>query len=60
MRSKENLIEDYPPWSYVAEMRQGYVELVATSHDGTYEVEWIPAAEAAGVRAELGIRLSDF
>ena len=43
-----------------AEMKQGYVEPVGTSHDGTYEIEWIPASKAVKVRTELGIQLSDF
>ncbi|MBO0607561.1 hypothetical protein [Myceligenerans salitolerans] len=64
--TKDRLIEDYPPWSYVTEMRQGLFDYAGSmlmtdkARIGVYEVEWVPASEAARVRAEAGIRLEDF
>lgn len=49
---KDRLIEDYPPWTYVTEMKQGYVDLVRATHEGTYEIDWIPA-DIPGYRDEL-------
>ncbi|MFD1860706.1 hypothetical protein EHW97_11220 [Aeromicrobium camelliae] len=60
---KEFPIEDYPPWTYVAEMRSGYLDWndgADPSRFGRYEVEWMPPQQAGDERARLGIRSSDF
>lgn len=61
--TKEPAVEDYPPWTYVTEMRGGYIEWVSQgdpSRDGRYDIQWIPAELAAAERERLGICLSDF
>lgn len=61
--TKEPSVEDYAPWTYVTEMRDGYVEWLSSddrSRDGRYDIHWIPAEGAAAERERLGIRLSDF
>lgn len=55
--TKEQALEDYEPWSYVAEMREGYFETL----DGErFDIEWVPADQATAERERLGITLSDF
>lgn len=60
---KERAVEDYPPWSYVAEMRAGYLEWEGgrgSRRNGRYEIEWVDRARAEAERARLGIRREDF
>lgn len=59
---KERAVEDYPPWSYVAEIRQGYVEWLGWGSDraGRFEIEWVPPGQAHAERERLGIRIEDF
>lgn len=59
---KERAVEDYPPWSYVAEIRQGYVEWLGWGNDraGRYEIEWVPPGQTDAERERLGIRIEDF
>jgi len=54
--SKERRIEDYAPWSYVNEMKNGQLEWDNT----IYEVEWVPSNEVARLRKELNIQPEDF
>lgn len=64
--TKDRLIEDYAPWTYVTEMQQGFIDyaggmlMMDKTRAGVYDVEWVPVSEAARVRAEVGIRLEDF
>ncbi|WP_460705103.1 hypothetical protein [Myceligenerans halotolerans] len=64
--SKDRLIEDYAPWTYVKEMQQGFIDyaggmlMMDKTRIGVYEVDWVPASDAVRVRTELGIRLEDF
>ncbi|MCB2176607.1 MAG: hypothetical protein KQH57_12410 [Actinomycetales bacterium] len=60
---KEPSVEDYPPWTYVAEMRAGYLDWQHGRGDGRrgrYEIEWVAADLAAAERERLGIRTEDF
>lgn len=60
---KERAVEDDPPWSDVAEIRQGYFEWLGSSRAdraGRYEIEWVPPEQARAERERLGIRLEDF
>jgi hypothetical protein len=60
---KERAVEDYPPWSYVAEIRQGYLEWLGTSRTdraGRYQIEWVAPEQAHAERERLGIRPEDF
>jgi len=61
--TKEPSVEDYPPWSYVAEMREGFLDW-HDGHDrerwGCYEVQWVTHELALAERERLGIRLRDF
>jgi hypothetical protein len=59
---RERSTEDYPPWTYVAEMRNGYF---AWEEDGPregrrYDFAWLPATEAHEQRERLGITAADF
>lgn len=47
---KESAVEDYPPWSHVAEMRAGYLEWVGgvdPDRAGRYDLEWVPSRPSA-------------
>jgi len=60
---KERAVEDYPPWTYVTEMREGYFDWAGgrrLDRAGRYDIEWIPADEAPAERYRLGIRRDDF
>lgn len=60
---KERAVEDYPPWSYVAEMRAGYFEWVGGAgqdREGRYDIEWVPSERAEAERERLGITREDF
>lgn len=67
--TKEDSVEDYAPWSYVAEMRAGYFDWPDGSgmmtgrkhgHVGRYEIEWVPRDRALAERERLGVSLEDF
>jgi hypothetical protein len=57
---KERAVEAYPPWSYVAEIRQGYLEWLGASRAGRYQIEWVAPEHAHAERERLGIRPEDF
>ncbi|WP_286929662.1 hypothetical protein [Aeromicrobium sp. UBA7512] len=53
---KETKIEEYPPWTYVAEMLDGFIEL-----DGDrYGIDWVAAELVPSERERIGIRPEDF
>lgn len=60
--TRENSIEDYPPWTYVDDMRHGFIECEEWRAEtrGRYDFRWIPKAEAHTVREALSITPSDF
>ncbi|GAA1768143.1 hypothetical protein GCM10009747_31160 [Agromyces humatus] len=60
--TRERSIEDYPPWGYVSEMRQGFIECDEWSmeHRGLYAFRWLPDDRAAELRAALAIEPRDF
>jgi hypothetical protein len=61
--TRERSFEDYPPWSYVKEIKRGYFDWTAPPGDprvGVYKVEWLPSDQAQRVRQQLGIRPEDF
>lgn len=60
---KERAVEDYPPWTYVAEMRAGSFEWEVGrdgGRAGRYEIDWIPREHVEAEWARLGIRQEDF
>jgi hypothetical protein len=60
---KELSVEDYPPWTYVAEMREGYINWQdgeRSDRFGRYEIEWVAPDEALRARDRIGIRPEDF
>ena len=61
--TKERAVEDYPPWTYVTEMGQGYFDWEGgrnRDRAGRYEIQWVDAELAATERERLGIRSEDF
>jgi hypothetical protein len=60
--TRERSIEDYPPWSYVDDIKHGFIECDEwrAERRGRYDFRWLPAAEAAATRASLSIQPSDF
>jgi hypothetical protein len=55
--TRERSLEDYPPWSYVDEMKRGFIqcdEWVAERR-GRYEFQWLSTVDAARIRSELNI-----
>lgn len=61
--TKTNLVEDYPPWSYVTEMKAGYLDWIngpVTARHQRYDVRFLPSDEARASRDRLGITLKDF
>ncbi|WP_111767598.1 hypothetical protein [Nakamurella deserti] len=57
--TRERPFEDYPPWSWVAEMSEGFFDWDVRPGDprsGRYEVEWMNADDARRAWAELSIR----
>jgi hypothetical protein len=54
--TKERAIEDYAPWSYVKEMKNGKFSW----NDAFYEIEWLPLDKAKRVYKELNIQAEDF
>lgn len=60
-RTRERSREDYPPWTYVAEMKDGYFAWEeGGARDGRYDFAWLPATEAQDQRERLGIKAEDF
>ncbi|MEE6296638.1 hypothetical protein [Georgenia wangjunii] len=60
---KEPSVEDHPPWTYVSEMRDGYLDWqdgANRERTGRYEIQWVPAELAQAERERLGIHLNDF
>lgn len=61
--TKEWSVEDYPPWSYVADMLDGYLDWQDgrdPQRFGRYEIEWVAPHLAHAERERLGIRAADF
>lgn len=69
--TKERSVEDYAPWTYVADMRAGYFDFDEPygsgrgrgrkhSRAGRYEIEWLPRDRALAERERLGVSLKDF
>lgn len=59
--TRHNLIEDYPPWTYVRDMLDGYFDWEqSTADEGPFSVEWMSPDEAQRLRAELNIKPEDF
>jgi hypothetical protein len=52
---RDQNIEDYEPWSYVNELRDGVLDWDEPPHAGRYRVEWIDEAERAAERARIGV-----
>jgi hypothetical protein len=60
---KERAAEDHAPWTYVAEMRDGFIEWDGSpdaARNGRYDVEWLAPAIARAELDRLGIRPEDF
>lgn len=58
---REPSTEDYPPWSAVAEMRDGFLDVQGTAaRDGRYDFSWLGADAATRERARLGVSAEDF
>jgi hypothetical protein len=55
---KERAVEDYPPWTYVTEMRAGYFDWEG-HRAGHYGIEWVPPEPAPAERERLDIRPED-
>ncbi len=58
--TRERSTEDYPPWSAVTEMRNGYLDVQGSNRDGRYDFSWLDADEAAAERKRLDITPGDF
>lgn len=59
--SRERSTEDYPPWSAVKEMQDGYLEWISTdAHRGRYDFHWLDGHAAGLVRERLKISAEDF
>lgn len=59
--SRERSTEDYPPWSAVKELQDGYLEWTSKhARHGRYEFHWLDRDAATSVRERLGITPEDF
>lgn len=60
--TRERSLEDYPPWSYVDEMKHGFIHCDewSTARRGRYEFRWLSTVDASRVRSELNISPLDF
>jgi hypothetical protein len=56
--TRERSREDYPPWTYVTEMTDGY--FTWEESDVRYDFRWLPASEAQSQRDALGIKSEHF
>ena len=54
---RERIEEDYPPWTLVEEVRQGWVELETEqgAKPATFIVRWLSGDERSRVWARYGI-----
>jgi hypothetical protein len=58
---KEPAVEDYPPWTYVHEIREGRFDWPdGGPRSGEYGAEWLPWEEREAHWAALGVTLDDF
>lgn len=64
---KDSKIEDYPPWTYVTEMLDGYIDYAgggpftrSKDREGRYDVEWVAPERAELERDRLGFEPGDF
>lgn len=58
---REDPIEDYPPWSVVADVRAGHFRHEAPGpRQGEYLVDRLPAEQGRAQWRALGITLDDF
>lgn len=60
--TRERPEEDYPPWTSVTAMKNGYLDVLSQSaaRAGRYNVEWLSPDEARAGWAKLGISQADF
>jgi len=61
--TKEPSVEDYPPWSYVADMRGGFLDWEDGRNRerwGRYEIRWVTRELALAQRERLGVQPRDF
>lgn len=60
--TRERSLQDYAPWTYVDELRHGFIDCDEWTPErgGRYEFRWLPLAEAAAVRESFSITSSDF
>ncbi|SDD65254.1 hypothetical protein SAMN04489747_1444 [Auraticoccus monumenti] len=54
----EPIIEDYPPWTAVDEVRMGQIEVerMSTGISGTFSVEWLEGSERDAAWTRCGIK----
>jgi hypothetical protein len=57
---REPIIEDYPPWSVVAEINDGVFTWDDGPHSGTYSAAWLPEGQREAKWTELGLSSADF
>ena len=58
--TRERSTEDYPPFTAVNEMTNGYLEVEGTARDGRYDFSWLSDEDAASVRTQNNITDADF
>lgn len=58
--SRERPMEDYPPWTFVRELLDGFLTWDTGIRAGTYEVDLLPAEDREAVWASLGVSASLF
>ncbi len=60
--TRERSLEDYPPWSYVDEMKRGFIQCDEWTAErrGRYEFRWLSPVDASRIRTELNLSPSDF
>lgn len=60
--TRERSLEDYPPWSYVDEMKHGFIQCDewSATRRGRYEFRWLSTVDASRIKSELNISQSDF
>lgn len=52
---RERIEEDYPPWTSVTEIRDGWVSWKTDGSEGHYEVIWLDEPERSRLWPEVGI-----
>jgi hypothetical protein len=55
--TKERSVEEYEPWCYVNEMRDGKI---TWEDDVTYSLEWVPKDKVQSLYKKLNIKSEDF